>query len=294
MSTFSVLAYPYTDLLPVTNGLAEMRARGREPGTALVWYMAAGRYQTSVDTVADRPGGMSLLVILPPGLEVALDRDVRMAVERSRPHGILPFHTDPDPGDLSHALRRPPLDLAGEVTDYLSWRGLGIDRDTAHIIRKIVDLSSELRSVSAMSRSLYLSRRALGRRFMCRGLPVPSHWLQMARLLRVAAKLQNSETTVASIAIDHGYPDGFSVSNQMERLLGHRPSEIRERLGWEWILEAWLKREAELGALRPTLTRGTQPRSQRPRRRRDRATPPTPGSSPHQAALETESITRPG
>jgi AraC-like DNA-binding protein len=264
--TLSVLAHPYTSLLPVTKGPTEIRERGREPGTALVWCMST-RYLASVDAVADRPGGMALLVVLPPGLEVALDHDVRGAVERSRPHGILPFHTDPHPGDLAHALRRSPYDLASDVTDYLSWRGLGVDRETAHIIRRIVDLSSELRSVSAMSRSLYLSRRAIGRRFMSRGLPVPSHWLQMARLLRVAAKLQNTEATVASIAIDHGYPDGFSVSNQMERLLGHRPSEIRERLGWEWILEAWLKREAESGTLTPTLTRGSRPSPDRAHRR---------------------------
>jgi AraC-like DNA-binding protein len=215
---------------------------------------------------------MSLLVILPPGLEVALHRDVRMAVETARPHGILPFHVDPDPNDLAQVLRRPPADLASEVTDYLSWRGLGVDRDTAHIIRRIVDLSSELRSVSAMSRSLYLSRRALGRRFMSRGLPVPSHWLQVARLLRVASKLQNSEATVASIAVDLGYPDGFSVSNQMERLVGHRPSEIRERLGWEWVLEAWLKREAEQGALTPTLRRGSRARPEPLGRRPERST----------------------
>jgi AraC-like DNA-binding protein len=268
--TLSVLAHPYTSLHPVTRGPTEMRERGREPGTALVWCMGS-QYAASVDAVADRPGGMSLLVVLPPGLEVALDRDVRMTVERARPHGILPFHADPHPGDLAQALRRPPYDLANDVTDYLSWRGLGIDRETAHIIRRIVDLSAELRSVSAMSRSLYLSRRAIGRRFMSRGLPVPSHWLQMARLLRVAAKLQNSDATVASIAIDHGYPDGFSVSNQMERLIGHRPSDIRERLGWEWILEAWLRREAELGALTPTLTRGGRPTPVRALRRTRRS-----------------------
>jgi AraC-like DNA-binding protein len=269
--SLSVLAHPYTSLHPVTRGHTELRERGREPGTALVWCMGS-RYAASVDAVADRPGGMALLVVLPPGLEVALDREVRMAVERSRPHGILPFHTDPHPGDLAQALRRPPYDLASDVIDYLSWRGLGIDRETAHIIRRIVDLSAELRSVSAMSRSLYLSRRAIGRRFMSRGLPVPSHWLQMARLLRVAAKLQNSEATVASVAVDHGYPDGFSVSNQMERLIGHRPSEIRERLGWEWILEAWLKREAEIGALTPTLTHGSRPSPPRPHRRPRRST----------------------
>lgn len=255
MPPLNLLTHPYTSLQPLTKGPAEVRERGRAPGAALVWLMAEGRHAACVDMVTDRPGGMSLLVVLPPGSEVASDSDVMASVERSRPYGILPFHPGLDPADLAQVLRRPPVDLGSEVTDYLRWRGLGVDRDTAHVIRRIIDLSSELRSVSAVSRSLYLSRRALGRRLMSRGLPVPSHWLQAGRLLRAASRLQNCEATVSSIGVDLGYPDGFSLSNQMERLFGCRPSEAREHLGWEWLLEAWLRREAEQGGLTPTLTR---------------------------------------
>jgi hypothetical protein len=39
------------------------------------------------------------------------------------------------------------------------------------------------------------------------------------------------------------------MSNQMKRLIGYRPSDIRACLGWEWIVEAWLRREAEVGNL---------------------------------------------
>ena len=130
------------------------------------------------------------------------------------------------------------------------WRGLTIDRETVRLIRRVIELSGELRSITALSRSMYLSRRALGRRFMTRGLPVPSHWLQLGRLLRVASRLQNSEASLFSIACDSGYPDGFSVSNQMHRLIGCRPSLARERLGWEWIVEAWLRKEADEGVSR--------------------------------------------
>ena len=251
----NLLTHPYTFLQPLTKGPVELRERGRAPGAAVVWLMAEGRHSACAEMVTDRPGGMSLLVILPPGSEVASDSEVMISVERSRPYGILPFHSRPDPADLAQVLRRPPVDLGSEVTDYLTWRGLGVDRDTAHVIRRIIDLSAELRSVSAMSRSLYLSRRALGRRLMSRGLPVPSHWLQAGRLLRAASRLQNCDATVSSIATDLGYPDGFSLSNQMERLFGCRPSEAREHLGWEWLLEAWLRQEAEQGGLAPTLTR---------------------------------------
>jgi hypothetical protein len=51
-------------------------------------------------------------------------------------------------------------------------------------------------------------------------------------------------------AIQVGYPDGFTMSNQMKRLIGCRPSEVRENLGISWILEEWVTREVEAGRLR--------------------------------------------
>ncbi|MEM7416111.1 MAG: AraC family transcriptional regulator [Gemmatimonadota bacterium] len=138
------------------------------------------------------------------------------------------------------------------MTDYLAWRGIVVERDTTQLIRRIVELSADLRTVTALARGMYMSRRALGRRLMTRGLPVPSHWLQVARILRVAARLQNTDTSILSLAYQSGYPDGFSMSNQMHRLIGYRPSQMREYLGWEWIFEAWLRREAEAGGLSPS------------------------------------------
>ena len=146
-------------------------------------------------------------------------------------------------------LRRPPSDLSMEVGDYLGWRGITIDLETRRIVRRIVELSQDLRTVSAMARSLYLSRRALGRRFLTRGLPVPSHWLQLARLLHATVKLQANRDTLFGVAVGLGYPDGFSLSNQMKRLTGVRPSEARDKLGWEWLLETWLAKEARQGNL---------------------------------------------
>ena len=46
-----------------------------------------------------------------------------------------------------------------------------------------------------------------------------------------------------------GYPDGFTLSNQMKRLIGCRPTEVRTCLGREWILDAWLRREYAMGGL---------------------------------------------
>ena len=127
--------------------------------------------------------------------------------------------------------------------------------ETRRLVRRTLDLSAELRTVSGLARSLYISRRALGRRFMSRGLPVPSHWLHFGRILRASLHLQTEGTTLSSIAFDLGYPDGFSLSNQMYRLTGLRPSFMRECFGWEWIVEAWLYQEAQEQNLSAELSR---------------------------------------
>lgn len=134
--------------------------------------------------------------------------------------------------------------------DYITWRGVDVDQETRRLIRKTVELSSELKTVSALARSLYMSRRALGRRFLKRGLPVPSHWLHFSRILRASLELQNTDRNLFQVACSFGYPDGFSLSNQMKRLADIRPSETRKCLGWEWIVEAWLRREAATEGLR--------------------------------------------
>lgn len=254
-SELQLLAHPYRclDPLPVTR--EAMRKAARVPGSAIIWTVNGQRYGETRRFVERRPGGLSLIVILPTAASVEADPQLIHGVQRCRPHGLLPQHDGITPADLAAVLRRPPLDLPAEVTDYLIWRGLVVDRDTIHLIRRIVELSAELKSITALSRSLYLSRRALGRRLMTRGLPVPSHWLQMGRLLRLSTRLQNSEASIASIAYDSGYPDGFSLSNQMQRLIGFRPSQVRTHLGWEWILEAWLRQEAEEGGLAPSAER---------------------------------------
>jgi hypothetical protein len=45
---------------------------------------------------------------------------------------------------------------------------------------------------------------------------------------------------VFKIALSAGYPDGFTLSNQLKRMTGYRPSQIRSLIGFEWLLERWL------------------------------------------------------
>ncbi len=250
--TLFLMHHPYGELTPLLGGREEIRARGRQPGTALVWTQTENVEDSEVQFVARRPGGLPLLVVLPPVHRVELAPRLVHQIDRCRPHGVLPHHDRPSASELAHVLRRPPQDLGAEVTDYLSWRGISLDRDMIRLVRQTLDLSAELKSITALARGMYLSRRALGRRFTTRGLPVPSHWLQLGRLLRVAIELQNTDESVFTVAYRHGYTDGFAVSNQMLRLIGCRPSAARRYLGWEWLMEEWLRKEAEAGMLAPT------------------------------------------
>ena len=247
----SVLAYPYRRLRSHEGDRASLKNLLKRPGSALIWDFASNIRQEDHDFVKNRPGGAALILILPPAERLKPSSKVLGLIEAIHPNGILPHHEVPHVDDLAQVLRWPPSDLGADITEYLAWRGIRISRDTRHLVRRTVELSADLRSITALSRGMYLSRRALGRRFEAEGLPVPSHWLHFSRLLRVTLRLQNSEESVVTAGFRFGYSDGFSLSNQMHRLTGFRPSDARRYLGWEWFLEAWLRREADRGGLRP-------------------------------------------
>lgn len=256
----SLFRPPYRGLTPLLERSAK-RGADAPGGSALVWQLALGDWGSAYRRVRDRRPGLALIMILPPADRMESVPTVLEATAKCRPHSVLPHHDEPDPEELRVVLRRAPEDLPVEMVDYLSWRGIQVDLDTRRLIRKTIELSGELRTVSGLARSLYLSRRALGRRFRKRGLPVPSHLLHFSRVLRACLALQTSPRPLVEIAFHLGYPDAFSLSNQMLRLTGLRPSEVRDRLGWEWIVEAWLQAEAADGKLEALQDRNPRPRS---------------------------------
>jgi len=257
---FFALFPPYREVDPLSHPSAFPSAPLPPRGAALIWNLEQGDWGRGFRAVRDRPPGVALFILLPPASILGgLDRLLEL-MEYCRPHSILPHMEELNPEELVAFLKRFPADFPMEVADYLTWRGIEVDSDTRRLIRKTLELSGELRTVGGLARSLYLSRRALGRRFMTRGLPPPSHWLHFGRILRASVRLQHPESTLFSVAGDLGYPDGFSLSNQMHRLIRLRPSIMRECFGWEWIVESWLFQEAMEGNLSPTLHRHLFPR----------------------------------
>ena len=164
-SPLSVLAYPYRRLRPIEGDRANFKNLLKRPGSALIWDFASSIRQEDHEFVKNRPGGAALILILPPAERLKPGSKVLRLIEAIHPNGILPHHEVPHVDDLAQVLRWPPSDLGADITEYLAWRGIRISRDTRHLVRRTVELSSNLRTITALSRGMYLSRRALGRRF---------------------------------------------------------------------------------------------------------------------------------
>jgi AraC-like DNA-binding protein len=218
-------------------------------GSILVWNMAQDE-QAAVTfrVVARRPFGLPVLIYLPP-TEVwrRRVREPFQLIEQVRPMRVLTHQQSVALPEVISLVREGPGSLPAEVLDYMAWRGFWIDQETRQVIHRIGDLSEEITTLGSVARILYMSRRSLGRRFQIRGLPAPSHWLKIFRVLRACILMQRNGLSAHDVARVLNYPEAFTLSHQMYRLIGLRPEMVRERVGWEWILEMWISQETKLG-----------------------------------------------
>lgn len=246
LGAVSLLGPPYSHLQDLD--LADP-VQPREGGWIMAWNLEADDWSDATELVANRLAGVALVIILSRDDDRAGLIRILRAIQETRPQAVMPHHNAPKPEEIAQVIRRPPVSLASSVSDYMRWRGISLAPATRNTIRRVFELSARLSTITELARNLYMSRRALGRKFRKGGLPVPSHWLHIARLIRAALKLQNSTESLFQVATSLGYPDGFSMSNQMHRLCRVRPQEARKRYGWEWIFECWLAREMAIGAV---------------------------------------------
>lgn len=238
---------PYQDLEPVELGWSPADP---EPGGSVVWFMAAaGNIYPELDWVRDRPGWMPLFVVLPPPEEILPIAPILRSVPDVAPRGVIPSAGRGLARALRTLLAAPPSSLPRAVADHLEGAGLLLDSDARELVETIFGSAPHVSSIEKLASKMCQSRRTLGRFFQTRGLPVPSRWLQFARILHVAITIQNTRMSIGRVSTRFGYTDGFTLSNSMKRLTGHRPTFVRERLGWEWIVETWIRRERGYGAL---------------------------------------------
>ncbi|HLU24608.1 MAG TPA: helix-turn-helix domain-containing protein [Longimicrobiales bacterium] len=248
-SRLAIFHPPYLELEPIDT--AWVPPTLPLPGRCIVWWLVDGRAQDrEFQWLHDRPAGLPLIVVLPPASDIGRAMPLLNYVASLAPRAVLPNSRLVSPPRLQHILATPPQRLSVAAFEYLDRRQLLVDRVVRLEVRRILELVPEVRSVSRLASRLYSSRRTLGRHFAAAGLPVPSHWLQFARLLYVATRLQQDRRLPVFRAAAHaGYPDGFTMSNQMKRLTNYRPTVVRKHLGWEWFIEAWLCAETRSGSI---------------------------------------------
>ncbi|HSH44270.1 MAG TPA: AraC family transcriptional regulator [Longimicrobiales bacterium] len=231
---------PYDSCTPIDPGTAPAPF---EPGVAAVWFMSPDRdVLAELQWAAIRPRSVPLIVVLPEPEEAAAMLDALRAVPSLKPKDVLPGVGRGMMRALRTLLAAPPATLHTAAADYLEDIG-AITPESRERVETIFANAPNTSSIEALARHLCQSRRTLGRYFHDRDLPVPSHWLQFARSLHVAIQLQNTRQNIGRVAARFGYPDGFTMSNAMKRLTGFRPSFVRKHLGWEWLVEAWWRRE---------------------------------------------------
>jgi AraC-like DNA-binding protein len=220
------------------------RPAGPAPGAAVVWFMSLeSRSYAELDWLWDRPRSLPFFVVLPEPEDVPLLAGVLRTVPDLGPRGVLPSVATGTMTALRVLLAAPPRSLSQSVGDLLTDLGCIPDVETRERIETIFARAPHTSSIDQLSAALCQSRRTLGRFFAERGLPVPSHWLQFARVLHVAIQLQNTRTNINRVSSRYGYPDRITMSNSKKRLTGYRPSFVREHLGWEWIVAAWVRSE---------------------------------------------------
>lgn len=219
-------------------------------GLAIIWWLHDGIGQThEFEWLYQRSRGLPLFVVLPPPSELDRTLPLLRYVNGLSPRAVLPGTEVASAQNVQLLLSTPPRNLPTALARYLSGRGLLPQSPVRREIEHVLHSAPAASNVSALARRLFTSRRTLGRHFAAAGLPVPSHWLQFARLMHAATMLQKNQRMPMSRISSHlGYPDPFTMSNQMKRLLGLRPSDARLLLGWEWIVESWICQEVKGGS----------------------------------------------
>lgn len=237
-------APPYFELIPATH----LAQRERPPrGIFLLWDLRhMSDFATAAERVARRPHGMELIIVLPPAHQMDRIRDLFEGLIEFRPCAMLPASLNSSER-LRQMLRNLPRRPHQEFVDYVKRRGLICDDRARVEIGRLFSEARVVHSVALLARRMASSRRTLGRHFAEAGLPAPSRWLQFARLLYASLHLQRNRCSIGRAAAEMGYPDPFTMSNQMKRLTGLRPSEVKSRYGWTWIIECWILEEARRG-----------------------------------------------
>lgn len=243
-----LIAPPYETFSPIDTRWSPVSMPPR--GLGLIWWLLDGTtQQNEFQWLYYRPPGLPLFIILPPASDLQRTLPLLNYINALNPRSVLPSGPSVTPRNIRRLLASTPQQIPETLTHYFVRRKLIVNDSIRRLIYKVLESAPKASSITQLAKRLYTSRRTLGRQFAAAGLPVPSHWLQITRIFHTIFRIQTEETTVNRIAARSGYPDGFTLSNQMKRLMDCRPTDVRNNLGWEWVIEQWIKQETYSGGI---------------------------------------------
>lgn len=150
-----------------------------------------------------------------------------------------------------HRVLTEPEDLPREVVEWLALGGIRLSPSLRHLVTQIFTHAPEHGEVGDLLRAVGAAETTARYRLRKKGLPPPRRWLQAARGLRAALRIQAEPgTSLFDLALDLGYGDHSALSQSMMRTFRLRPNAIRGTLGWEWLLHRWLETETTAATAR--------------------------------------------
>lgn len=178
----------------------------------------------------------------------SLDPEAVRLIQRAAQLHVRAVVVDREP--LADAMRRcltAPLDLAADVVAWLAIRLPMLPLHVADLCRIIFRYASVETTIDELLASAGESARSARARFRKLCLPAPGSWYHVARAIHAALSLQRApQAPLFGLAIELGYCDHSALSHQFVRLFGLRASQVRRLLGWEWLLDSWLTRQAAM------------------------------------------------
>lgn len=132
--------------------------------------------------------------------------------------------------------------LAQNVIEWLQLRSIRLNPRQVHLVETIFAAAPRHEDLTALLDHHRIPQSSARFRLKKRGLPSPTRWFQLARAIHAALRLQaRPDLSVATVARQLGFADHSALAHLLRRSLHVTANEIRGTLGWEWLLERWLR-----------------------------------------------------
>ncbi|MQA92848.1 MAG: helix-turn-helix domain-containing protein [Gemmatimonas sp.] len=177
-----------------------------------------------------------VLLQMPP--EEAVLAAARLAALRCR----AVIRLGPELPTILREVLTDPATLGRDVVDWLRLRSIRPSPNQADLLERIFTDAPNHSELATLLGDQHISPSSARARLRKRGLPPPSRWLQAARAIHAALRIQaRPEASVTAIALQLGFTDHSALVHLLRRSLGVSVRQIRGTLGWEWLLDRWLR-----------------------------------------------------